>query len=158
MGVELFCDAMAKFASGVTIVATRDRDGSPWGFTATAFCSVSLDPQLILVCLDRNAGCYPVFMEVDSFSVNILTVDQKSLAKRFATKGIDKFAEGAFGDGFLAGCPVLRGALMTLECRLVDRIPAGDHVILLGAVRLATLNDGDPLVYYNRTFCRVVDL
>lgn len=85
-----FRDAMARFASGVTIVTTTDDTGQLWGFTASSFCSLSLQPPLVLVCLDRSADCYPVFRARPRFLVNILSTHHRGLALRFATKGGDK--------------------------------------------------------------------
>jgi flavin reductase ActVB len=88
---------MARFATGVTIVTTADANGRWWGFTASSFSPVSIDPPLILVCLARTARCYRAFMCAPSFRVNV--PEHEALATRFATSGADKFAGGEFSRG-----------------------------------------------------------
>ena len=87
-----FRKVMGLRAAGVTVVTTRDRHGEPRGFTATAVCSVSLAPPLILVCIDRTAECYEAFQEAEAFAVNLLREDQEPLSRRFAQKTARKFA------------------------------------------------------------------
>ena len=87
----LYRKAMARVASGVAIVTTSDADGRWWGFTASSFTPLSLDPPLILVCLSRDAGCRPAFTSAPAFRVNVLGVEHEQLAVRFATRGADKF-------------------------------------------------------------------
>src|SRR5437762_8278091 len=91
-----FRDTMARFPSAVTIVTTRDPAGRPRGFTASSFCSVSLDPPLILVCLARSADSYPVFTSCDRFAVSMLAEDDADLAYRLGTQRADKFALDRF--------------------------------------------------------------
>lgn len=146
-----FREALSKFPSGVTIVTTADANRKPWGFTASAFTSVSQSPPQVLVCLDRSAECYPVFEAVTEFSVNILRSHHVSLAKLFATRGADKFGSGGFhwaGDKY----PVLDDALATLFCKKAEMFDGGDHSIILGTVLSATTSDGQPAVYFARQF------
>lgn len=153
---QSFRNALSRFASGVTIVTTQDGRGRPVGFTASSFASLSLDPPLILVCLARNAECYPAFAEAPSFAVSILASGQADLARRFATKGIEKFdglpicrAEGT-------GLPLIPGAIARLQCRMRDRFDGGDHIILVGEVVGAETQDGAPVIYLNRQYGRFV--
>src|SRR5258707_13127738 len=130
---QLFREAMASFPSGVTIVTTTDGDGRWWGFTATSFCSVSMDPPLVLVCLATTAECHAVFVEAKSWVVHVIHPDHAELALRFATRGADKFV----GDQFRSdadGMPVLAAASVTLRCSLYENYLAGDHTILVGRV------------------------
>ena len=144
-------EALAGFPSGVTIVTTRDGEGQPWGFTASSFCSLSLDPPLVLVCLARTADSYPAFMRADGFVIHVLGPEHEALARRFAAKGEDKFAGDEFAlDG--DGCPILPTALATLRCTVHARPDGGDHVILVGRVVDATARDGAALVYFRRSF------
>lgn len=145
---------MSRFPAGVTIVTTVDERGLPWGFTASAFCSLSLEPPMVLVCLDCGADCHPAFLEAPCFAVNILRPEQEPLAIRFATKGADKFAGGEFREG-PGGIPVLPGALASVLCAVEDRIPAGDHTILIGRVKEAKVDEGMPAVFFNRRFWRL---
>ncbi len=153
-----FKEAMARFASGVTIVTTTDDAGQSWGFTASSFCSLSLQPPLVLVCLDRSADCYPVFCARPRFLVNILSTQHRELALRFATKGGDKFAAQPFVGHDGDGLPALPDAVATVSCRLRDCHDGGDHVILVGEADGADVTDGAPLVHAGRGFFSLDEL
>lgn len=149
----LFRAAMARFASGVVIATTLDANGRPWGFTASAFCSVSLEPPLVLVCLGRSAECHAAFAAAGRLAISILAPGQDAVARRFATRGADKFA----GDDMLLledGLAAVRHAAAILSCRLRDCLPGGDHSILLCAVEEVTLGGdaGTALVHHARRF------
>ncbi|RKT74712.1 flavin reductase ActVB [Saccharothrix variisporea] len=151
-----FKAALARFPSGVTIVTTRAADGTPHGFTASAFCSVSLDPPLVCVCVAHSARCHPVFAQRDEFAVNFLRPEHADLAMRFASKEEDKFAGGPFrhDDPRLV---FVEDALASLECVVHSRYEVGDHTMLVGEVRRAEVAPGEPLVFYNRAFHRVAE-
>jgi flavin reductase ActVB len=153
MTVDLtsFRKAMARFPSGVTIVTMIDDTDRRWGFTASAFASLSMEPPQLLVCLDRSANCYPYFCEADRFAVNILRADHEALARRFATKGIDKFADVAFEEGEFR-LPLLSGAVATFECQKSALLPGGDHVILIGEPFSIRLRSGMPALLFNQRF------
>ena len=146
-----FKEAMGRFPSGVTIVTTVDQDGRSWGFTATAFSSLSIDPPLILACLAGKAECKAAFMSATQFAVSILRPEHKDLAIRFATKGIDKFAGGEFSTGNI-GVPVLTDAVVTIECTMEAKYPGGDHVILVGAVEHIKIQKGEATIYHGGKF------
>ncbi|MEU8674456.1 flavin reductase family protein [Streptomyces sp. NPDC048560] len=152
---DAFRAAMAQLAGGVVVVTTEDAEGQPRGFTATSFCSVSMDPPLVLVCLAKTSSSYQVFAdECRGFAVSLLRDDQSALATRFARSGADKFrAEDTTTTPRLF--PAVADALVTLECAVHARHPAGDHVILVGAVRHVLPGRGEPLVYYDRAFRRL---
>ena len=148
---QLFRDAMATFPSGVTIVTTADDTGRWWGFTATSFCSVSMQPPLVLVCLAETAECHPVFERAQRWVVHVIHPEHAELALRFATRGADKFADA----GFVVderGLPRLAGACVTLHCTRYASYPGGDHTILLGEVRDTLLGEHLPAVYFRRRF------
>jgi flavin reductase ActVB len=147
-----FREAMARFASGVTVVTTRDAAGTPVAFTATAFSSLSLDPPLILVCLDTRASCYPAFQAAPHFAVSILAAGQAEHALRFAARGTDKFAGVTVQPGPVTALPLLPRALVHLECRTHRRFEAGDHTIIVGEVVRAESRDAMPLVHFDRRF------
>jgi flavin reductase ActVB len=147
-----FRETMSRFASGVTIVTTVDEAGVSWGFTASAFCSLSMDPPLVLVCLDKRADCHPVFLRAERFAVSILRLHHRELAVRFATKGADKFAGGLFRGFGAPPLPVVLDALGVVLCRTHARYDGGDHTILIGEVEEAVAGEGKPLVYHNRGF------
>ncbi len=152
---QRFREAMARFASGVTVVTTKDAEsGVPVGFTASAFTSLSLDPPLVLVCLARSADCYPAFAKAEAMAVSILAAGQQDVALRFATRGADKFGPTAVVSGDLTGLPLIADALAHVECAIWDRFDGGDHVILVGKVLSARAADAEPLLHFNRRFGR----
>lgn len=146
-----FKAALARFASGVTIVTVRDAAGIPHGFTASAFCSVSLDPPLVCVCVAHTARCHGVFALQDEFAVSILRPGHADLALRFATRSPDKFGGGGFRTTE-TGHVVVADALAVVECGVHGRYEAGDHTMLVAAVRRAEWSDGEPLLFYDRAF------
>ncbi|MFN3615032.1 MAG: flavin reductase family protein, partial [Rubrimonas sp.] len=107
--------ALGAFATGVTIVTGRDANRAPVGFTANSFTSVSLDPPLVLACIGAGAASYAAFRGADAFAVNILTAGQRDLAMRFATRGADKFAGGAW-ETRATGAPVLADSAAWFDC------------------------------------------
>jgi flavin reductase (DIM6/NTAB) family NADH-FMN oxidoreductase RutF len=143
-----FRTALRCFAAGVTVVTTRDREGCPSGLTASAFTSVSLDPPLVLVCVDHAATAHPAFRTHGWFAVNVLSREQEALSRRFAESGGDKFHGVPCHEG-RSGLPLLDGALATLECQVVETHEAGDHTIFIGRVEAATIGGGRPLVYFH---------
>lgn len=150
-----FLDAMARFASGVTVVTTRNTAGEAVGFTASAFSSLSLDPPLLLVCLQKNADCYDTFMHADGFAVSILATGQSAIAHRFATKGIDKWDETPSLPAPVSGIPTVEGAAAQIDCLMRERPDGGDHTILIGEVVWADSHpQRAPLLHFNRTFGR----
>ncbi|MEV6169718.1 flavin reductase family protein [Streptomyces sp. NPDC051954] len=148
---EDFRAAMARFPSGVVVVTTRCQDGTPRGFTASSFCSVSLDPPMILVCLANSADSALSFARCDRFAVSMLAPVHLPLALRFASKGTDKFGSGGM---WLSpgGLPTVKQALSELDCEAHARHPAGDHTVLIGRVTGIRLGEGSPMVYYDRDF------
>lgn len=144
---------LGHFASGVTIVTTLDGDGSPSGLTASAFTSVSLDPPLVLVCVDHKSQTYPPLLERGRFAVNVLTADQAELSRRFASSRLDKF-EGVVHHPGTSGQPLIDGALASLECATVATHVAGDHTVFVGLVEHGSAADGDPLLYYRGQYGR----
>lgn len=149
-----FRAAMSQFASGVTVVATHDGGGAPAGFTASAFSSLSLEPPLVLVCLDRRAECFDAFATCPAMGISILSEGQGEIAMRFATRGADKFGGSPMEEGPATGMPLVTGALAHVECQMHERLDGGDHLILIGKVVRARTSDMKPLLHYNRTFGR----
>jgi flavin reductase (DIM6/NTAB) family NADH-FMN oxidoreductase RutF len=140
------------FATGVTIVTARTAEGEFVGLTANSFNSVSLNPPLVLWSLARAAASMPAFSTGSHYAINILAADQKELAKRFATKGVDRFADVAFLEG-VGGAPLLAGAAATFECFNRSRYSEGDHVIFVGEVERCSHRVGaSPLLYHGGKF------
>ena len=140
-------NAMGLFATGVTIITTKDATGKPFGLTANAFSSLSLDPPMLLICVDKGVDCYTCFEESKVFAVNFLSLAQEELSTRFATKGIEKFAGLAYSLGEL-GVALLDGALAHFECTLAHGYEGGDHTIYVGEVQKLVTSPGDPLLFY----------
>jgi len=153
-----FRAAMGCLAAGVTVVTTVDRQGEPRGLTATAVCSLSLVPPLVLVCIDHAADCYAAFREARAFAVNLLREDQEHLSGHFARKASGKFVGIAHQPG-VTGVPILSGALAHVECLLTAQYPGGDHTIFVGeAVESGmALSNGDdsPLVHFRGGYARL---
>ncbi len=143
-----FRAALGMFATGVTIVTSRDAGGAPVGLTANSFNSVSLAPPLVLWSLSRRAGTMPAFRAGSHYAINILAADQHALAERFASKATDRFAGVAWHEGS-AGAPVIEGAAAVFECFNRSRYEEGDHVIFVGEVERCSHRAGaQPLIFH----------
>ncbi len=138
---------LGHFASGVTVVTTAT--GTTYhGITVSSFCSVSLYPPLVLVCIDRRVRSHDAIVQAGVFAVNILAHEHEALSNHFASRTEDKFANVAYHLG-TTGAPLLDDVLATLDCRLHAQLPGGDHSIFVGEVlATATRDDTDPLLYY----------
>ena len=147
---------MGHFATGVTIITTKGADGTPYGLTANAFTSLSLDPPLCLVCVDRRAESFAHFYDSKVFTVNILTREQEDLSNRFAKSGGDKFTGVATVPGH-HGAPLIAGALAHIECVITDTLEGGDHVVHVGRIERFDVRDGDPLLFYQGRYRRLAD-
>ncbi len=143
-----FRQAMGRFTTGVTVVTTRNPKGGNIGVTVNSFASVSLDPPLVLFCLDKAALSFEAFGRSDQFAVNFLCAEQHALSVRFSTTTADKW-EGVAYDIWPTDLPVLRDCLVNLGCQKEAVHEGGDHVIIVGRVDALRL-DGEkrPLVYY----------
>lgn len=142
-----FRRVLGHFASGVTVVSTCDGDARPTGLTVSAFCSLSLDPPLVLVCVDHKSQTYPALRERGCFAVNVLGTQHQTLSRRFASTRLDKF-EGITFHMSPLGLPLIDDALAHLECRVVSTHVEGDHTIFVGRVERAQVGAGTPLLYY----------
>ena len=139
---------MSRFPTGVTVVAAVDAQGAPFGFTVNSFTSVSLDPPLVLVCVDINSSSHAPLMAADHFTVNILGADQSHVADRFASEPSDgRFEAVAWGPSE-HGAPLIEGASAWLECSRHEVLPGGDHSILLGRVESVGEVEGAELLFH----------
>jgi flavin reductase (DIM6/NTAB) family NADH-FMN oxidoreductase RutF len=141
-----FRKTLGAFVTGVTVVSTRQQDGTPRGFTANSFTSVSLDPALVLICIGKSAASYPVFSAAAHFSISILAEDQKQVSSLFASKAADKFEQVAWHPG-LTGSPVIDGSAAWFDCETHQVVEAGDHIILIGRVVDFANTTASPLGY-----------
>jgi len=142
-----FRSALSRFASGVTVVTTKDATGKTFGITVSAFCSVSLDPPLVLICIDKTTGSHHAFEQSGRFTVNVLSSNETGLSEHFASLIEDKFASVEYAVDE-HGIPILQGSLATLQCKLFKALDGGDHSIFLGQVEHVIVRDADPLIYY----------
>jgi flavin reductase (DIM6/NTAB) family NADH-FMN oxidoreductase RutF len=146
-----FRAALARFPSGVTVVTVRSADGADYGMTVSAFSSLSLDPPLVLACLDVTATLLPHLRDTEMFGVSILSAGQAALSARFADQGAARF-DGAAVTRAPEGPALIDGAAAHLVCRVVAEYPGGDHVIVVGDVQRAVAHDDEPLVYALRQY------
>jgi flavin reductase (DIM6/NTAB) family NADH-FMN oxidoreductase RutF len=155
VGPDDFKKGMRCFTSGVTVVTTRDGDRN-LGITVSAFSSLSLDPPLVLICVDKGAAAHDTFANAKAFVVNILSADQEEVSNRFASRADDKFETTKWHEGVL-GLPVLDGSLGVVECVLHDSLPGGDHTIFVGRVAASSAAEGKPLLYGQGGYRRQAD-
>lgn len=142
-----FRSALSRFPSGVTVVTSRDSEGRFHGMTVSAFCSLSLDPPRVLICVEKTTGSHIALQTSKAFVVNILSAGQRDTSDRFASMIEDKFDQIEYSTG-IDGIPVLSGCLATLECRVTNAYDGGDHSIFVGEVEHAAITDGDPVLYF----------
>lgn len=150
-----FRTALGSFATGVTIVTTRDRNGVDVGLTANSFNSVSLNPPMVLWSLSNTSSSIDVFREADHFAVHILAADQDELSSQFSRKNIDRFGGVAVERG-ATGIPLLQGCASRFECRTSYRYEGGDHTIFVGEVTAFDQSDRRPLVFHGGRYGLVV--
>jgi len=153
--VREFRNALGTFATGVTIVTTTASDGEPIGLTANSFSSVSLDPPLLLFCLDRESFSFGHFEQTKHFAVNVLGDSQEDVSSHFARPSEDKWRHVSY-DMCSVGCPSFAEALAIFECKTHAVHDGGDHIIIVGeVVGFNHRTDGDPLLYYRGRYARI---
>jgi flavin reductase (DIM6/NTAB) family NADH-FMN oxidoreductase RutF len=150
VGPERFRDAGRLFASGVTVVSVA-RGDLFHGMTATAVAFVSLEPPLLLVCLERKSRTRLLVEETGRFALNVLSVDQEPIAKAFALAG-DKSLDGIPHHVDEAGCPLFDESIASLSCTTTERVEAGDHGIFVAEVSEVETRSGSPLIYFDRSY------
>jgi flavin reductase (DIM6/NTAB) family NADH-FMN oxidoreductase RutF len=154
---DAFKRALAQLAGGIVVVTSADAKGRPAGVTATAVCSVSLDPPLVLVCLGAGSRTREVIVSSGRYAINVLGSGHRSHSERFAGTGDGKF-EGVNWEPGRFGSPVFPGSIAVCECEIEQSIEAGDHTILVGRVVEATAANGPhdlPLLWYRGSYGRL---
>jgi flavin reductase (DIM6/NTAB) family NADH-FMN oxidoreductase RutF len=139
-----------QFVTGVTVVTTVD-SGTPRGLAVNAFCSVSLEPPLVLVCVQSTSATYPALFKANHLAVNILAADQLDVVRTFAAKGVDKFAAIDWTPG-PHGSPLIEGSAASIEVNIQERLQSGTHTVFVGQVVEARHREIDPLVYRSGNF------
>ena len=152
---DSYRSVLGRFASGITVVTARDAHDRDVGMTASAFCSVSLHPPLIQVCVDQKASMFEALLHAPRFGINILAAEQEALSRRFASIESSHRFDGIGYERGESGVVLLDDALAHLECTTVARHEAGDHTIFIGEVERATARDARPLLYYRGGYAQL---
>jgi flavin reductase (DIM6/NTAB) family NADH-FMN oxidoreductase RutF len=151
---DTFLRVMSAFPTGVAIVTTLEADGTPRGLTTNAVTSVSADPPILLVCVDRNSRTLPALLHSKRFAVNFMRDDSAEISRTFASKADDKFDRVTWRPG-LGGIPLLEtGAIAHAECTTLEELEIGDHVVVTGLVESGRPPDPSevPILYHRREF------
>ena len=152
-----FRKCLARFATGITVVTTRAAGGWPVGVTVNSVCSVSLSPPLVLFALDRRALSLAAFQTTPAFAINVLGEEQEEISRRFAKGRADKWTGTKHVIGRLE-CPLLDGAIASLECARHAQYDGGDHVLFVGRViHAAWEDDARPLLFFRSRYHRLAD-
>lgn len=151
---DSFRAVLGRFAAGVTVVTALGDDGRDVGMTVSAFCSLSLEPTLVLVCIARDASLHPLLHEGRPFAVNILAAGQEALSRRFSGPDPNRFEGIGFQRG-RTGVALLDDVLAHVECRIAHLHPGGDHTICVGQVESAEVRPERPLLYYRGGYAQL---
>jgi flavin reductase len=146
-----FRKALGQFATGITVVTVEREPGAVFGMTANSFTSVSLNPMLILICVDEKAKILPLLHEKKHFGVSVLKQGQQAISEYFAQSEQDAEAEQRLALHYRrtpGGVPVLEGTALQLSCSVVDAHVAGDHTIFVARVQDAEIHGGEPLLFF----------
>ncbi len=145
---------LGRFPSGVTVVTTKAGDGTDQGMTVSAFSSLSLDPPLVLICIEKSASVHEALTTASGFIVNVLSAKQEQIARRFAIVDIDRF-EGVGFARSAQGYAILDDVLAVIECDRVSLCEGGDHTIIVGEVETTRAESGTPLLYYRGGYAQL---
>lgn len=152
---DTFRSVLGRFASGITVLTAREEQGGDFGMTVSAFCSLSLAPPLVLVCVDHIASMHDMLLRVSHFAVNILAAHQEAISRRFSGPDEHKRFDGVGYSRGQTGVALLDDALAHIECRRLEHHAAGDHTIVVGEVEAATPYDDRPLLYYRGGYAQL---
>jgi len=153
VGVDDFKKAMQLWASGVTVVTTHSEKFGLQGMTVTAFSSVSINPPQVLVCINESADTGTGIQESQHFAVNVLSSTQQDVSNQFAggSSQEHRFESTSWTKG-ITGVPILDNSIMSLECKVIEKIHAGTHWIIIGEVQDSVCRSGKPLLYYQGAY------
>jgi len=153
-----FRKALGHFTTGVTVVTVEREPGKIQGMTANSFTSVSLDPMLILICVDKKAKILPLLEKKNVFGVSVLKQSQEAISEYFARGKHSAEAEERLSIQYVwspSGVPVLEDALLQLGCKVISARVAGDHTIFVAEVQDAEIHDGQPLLYFRGGYRKI---
>jgi flavin reductase (DIM6/NTAB) family NADH-FMN oxidoreductase RutF len=150
-----FRSVLGRFATGVTVVTVADKSGRDFGITVTAFSSLSLDPPLVLICIDHDASILPAIAEASHFVVNVLAAHQEAIARRFSVPDAEQRFDGLGFTRGQSGTALLEDVLASIECRVAQSVVSGDHTIFIGEVEAASVRQDTPLLYYRGGYSRL---
>ena len=152
---DLFRAAASHWATGVAVITTVDREGRPFGLTASSVTSLSIEPLQFLICVDNRATSLPAMLESQLFCINLLARGQEEVARTFASKREDKFS-GLSWSRLPSSLPIVDGALAYVACDIATVHDGGDHKIIVGKVHDIEVAGGDPLMYFKGAFRQFV--
>jgi flavin reductase (DIM6/NTAB) family NADH-FMN oxidoreductase RutF len=152
---DSFRSVLGRFASGITVVTTCDGDGRDVGMTVSAFCSASLHPPLVQVCVDHEASLHGALRASTHYGVSILAAEQEALSRRFAAADSTRRFDGIGYERGESGVILLDDALAHLECRIVATHEVGDHTMFVGEVESADARSARPLLYYRGGYAQL---
>ena len=147
VNAERFRQLLGRFPTGITVLTARDAAGAPVGMTASAVASVSLDPPLVVVCVNHEHDMHRALLTGSHFALNVLAADQEYLSRRFAEVEHDRF-QGVAHRLNAHGVALLEGVVATIECSQYGSAPGGDHTVFFGLVIDGTVSERRPLIYY----------
>jgi flavin reductase (DIM6/NTAB) family NADH-FMN oxidoreductase RutF len=150
-----FKQAVGAFTTGVTVVTSCDLEGQKFGLTANSFTSCSLDPPLVLFCVDDRAPSLQSLEASGHFAINVLAADQQAVAMQFARPAPDKFSGLPWRVGIF-GAPLLDGCIAHIECTLEHTYAGGDHHIMVGRVHRVRVHEGEPLIFHRSRFLNTI--
>lgn len=149
-----FRQVLGHFATGITVVTAADVDG-PVGFTCQSFSSLSLDPPLVVFAAAEDSSSWPRIRAAGHFAVNILSDDQEDVCRRFATRGVEKFAGQGWSPAPATGSPILDGVLAWIDATIEAEHQGGDHLLVVGRVHgLEIVHEGKPLLFFRGGYGR----
>jgi flavin reductase ActVB len=151
---QLFREAMSLVAAPIAVVTTTDGDGRRWGFTASSLTSVSMNPPLVLVGIGHTSSCHAALTSAPEFVINVLGAEDSEVARKFATSGVDRFADTGLVTWPGTSLPLVPSAVVAMRCSMAEVVLAGDHDLLIGKLLDVRVGDGspDPLVWFRRGF------
>ncbi|MEL7486920.1 MAG: flavin reductase family protein [Pseudomonadota bacterium] len=140
-------NAFGRYATGVTVISCINGAATPTAITVNSFSSVSLEPPLVMWCIDKKASAFETFYAADHYAVSVLPAGAEDVSNRFASHAPEPISD-AESERWISGAPLLADRIAGFDCRVTDRHDAGDHVILVGEVLKFDCADGAPLLYY----------